>query len=238
MTSKDVKELLIRRFTFFNGYVGAIYEAPNLNSADVIAVRHGGKVQEYEIKVSKADLIGEMRCARVAKGLVNIEEYMRKNVMLNLDTDGVQRTPEQIEAIRRSGHTLSKTKLKKHRAYLTPEGREIPSIFPGFPPFKPFVPNTFYWCIPYELLETCRELNRGLPYGIYVFDMPQRNSYERKYIVTPPRSLGGQGDAYFELFNRACTHWSDAREEIDVLRRKLTELEQKLTIGGADAANT
>ena len=52
----------------------------------------------------------------------------------------------------------------------------IPDRF-GFKRRVPFVPSNFYWCIPMELLETCRELNKGLPYGINVFDAPATQKY-------------------------------------------------------------
>jgi hypothetical protein len=225
MTSKHVKELLIGRFTFFNGYVGAVYEAPNLNAADVIAVKHGGKVQEYEIKVSKADLVGEMRCARVAKGLDDPSKYQRADYV---EPDGTQfqMSPVVRRKYLKSQYTLSATKLTKHKLYLTGEGREGMNSY-SFAPPKPFVPNTFYWCIPRSLLEICQQLNVGLPYGIYVFDMPM-TSYAQKLIVKPARSLGGQGDRlYFELFNRACTLWQESRAEIAQLKRELARQEAK-----------
>ena len=157
MTSLEVKNLLIRRFNFFNGYVGAVTEAANLNAADVIAVKHGGKVQEYEIKLSRSDLVGELRCARVAKGLEDLSNYTKKSVQLALDSTP-DMTDDQRDVLLKHGHALSKTKLKNHRLYLTGEGREGRSFY-GFPPPKPFVPHTFYWCIPHELLDICRRLN-------------------------------------------------------------------------------
>lgn len=210
MTSKEVKEILMDRFTFANGYVGAVYEAPNLNSADVIAVRHGGNIQEFEIKVSKADLVGEMRCARVAKGLDDLRSYMRRPVQLAID-GSTDMTDEQRGVLREYGHTLSKTKLDKHRMYLTEVGREVRHPY-GLSARRPFVPNTFYWCVPSALVDICRQLNKGLPYGIYVFDLAQTERYHQKFIVKGCRSLTAQGDrVYFELFNRASTLLQEAR---------------------------
>jgi hypothetical protein len=234
VTSKDVKELLIRRFTFFNGYVGAVYEAANINSADVIAVKHGGIVQEYEIKVSRADLVGEMRCARVAKGLDDAAKYQRSDY--EEPAGQLQMSEFMKRKYLKSQYTLSATKLTKHKMYLTGEGREGEKFY-SFAPPKPFVPNTFYWCIPHSLLEICQQLNVGLPYGIYVFDMPM-TSYAQKFIVKPARSLGGQGDRlYFELFNRASTQWSDAREELDALCHKIRKLEAKMGDDAGDWRN-
>lgn len=229
MTSKQVKATLLKRFTFFNGFVGAVHEAANLNSADVIAVKHGGKIQEFEIKCSRADLIGELRCARVAFGLDEISKYLKRGVQQNLINDGVERTPDQVEAIKQYGHGLSKTKLTKHKLYLSDEGRTPPKQY-GWSPAKPFVPHQFYWCIPHELLAICRELNDGLPYGIYVYDMPQSSKYYQKFIVKPARSLKHQGDrVYFELFNRACTLWGEDRGSVEYLKKQVAELEKQLS---------
>jgi hypothetical protein len=227
MTSAQVKQMLIGRFTFANGFVGAVTEAPNLNSADVLAVRFGGKIQEYEIKVSRADLVGEMRAARVAAGLDDIRSYAEKSVQLALTDDGLERTETQVQAIYEAGHSLSKTKLDK--PYLSGAGRE-PKSFYGFPSRRQFVPSNFYWCIPMELLETCRELNKGLPYGIYVWDAPPtKQYYPPKCVVKASRDLKGQGDkVFFELFNRACTQWQGARGEIARLEHHIAELEAKL----------
>jgi hypothetical protein len=227
-SSDDIKNLMLRRCSFGNGYVGAVYEIPELNNADVVAVKHGGKIQEFEIKVSRADLVGELRAARVAAGLDDIKTYIKKDVQANLFGDSIERTPEQIEAIYNMGHTLSKTKLEKHRFYLNPEhpGRdrmawEVSTNY--FPP-KRFVPNTFYWCISVELMEICKTLNKGLPYGIYVYDLPQTSKYYQKFIVKSGRSLGGQGDKlYFNLFNRACTLWGSDRYQVEYLNKKFAE---------------
>lgn len=228
MTSDDIKKLMLKRCSFSNGYMGAVTEATNCNAADVIGVKFGARVQEFEIKVSRSDLIGEMRCARVAAGLLNLEQFIKKDIQLNLETDGIERTPEQIQMIKDRGHSLSKTKLEKHRFYLDKTHYQKPYAWGAQP--KKFVPHTFYWCIPYSLLEVCREYNAGLPYGIYVYDMPQRSIYERKYIVTPARSLGGQGDGlYMDLFNRACTEWADDRHRVAYLEEKIKSLDINIT---------
>lgn len=67
MTSKEVKDLMMAHYGWLD-CVASAYELPNLNSADFIVVKYGNIIQEYEIKLTRSDLIGEMRCARVAKG--------------------------------------------------------------------------------------------------------------------------------------------------------------------------
>lgn len=225
MDSSYIKNLMIERCSFANGYVGAVVEASNLNAADVVAVKFGGTVQEFEIKVSRADLVGEMRVARVAAGLEDIKSYIRKDAQQELLAQEEVLTKDELQRIYDVSHRLSKTKLEKHRFYLdkTHWQRERPAWDPYN--YKRFVPHTFYWCIPYDLLEVCRELNKGLPYGIYVYNMPQSSKYYQKFIVKPARSLGGQGGKlYFELFNRACTMWADTRMDIKRLEKQLEEL--------------
>lgn len=224
MNAEKIKQLMIKRCSFGNGYVGAVTEVTMLNAADVIAVKFGGTIQEFEIKVSRSDLIGEMRCARVAAGLDDVRKYTRKEVQQALLTDDIERTAEQTEMIYERGHTLSETKLTKHRMYLTkPKDRPVKPLWAH----KRFIPNVFYWCIPYSLLEVCRELNKGLPYGIYVYDYPQPlNSYSPKYFIKNARSIGAEGSIYYDVFNRACTQWADDRHRIEFLERELEELKK------------
>lgn len=224
MTSKHVKDKLMDRLTFFNGYVGAVHEIPALNNADVIAVKRG-TIQEFEIKCSKADLVGEMRCARIAAGLDDVRNYTRKEVQLALETDDIERSEDQIKMIYERGHTLSRTKIEKHTMYL-----QKPNERPTKPAWahKDFIPNTFYWCIPYELMDICKELNKGLPYGIYVHDMPQTNKYYMKFIISPARSLRPSNDwavLYGHLFNRSTTLLQDARHEIKRLNDHIAKSE-------------
>lgn len=186
--SSEVKELMISRLDFFSGFTGAVTEATNFNSADVIAVKHSGRIQEYEIKVSRADLIGEMRCARVAAGLEHLDDHMRK--------DG-------------NGHRLSHTKYKKHLAYLNEHHRQG---------WKVSVPDNFYWCIPVDLFTLCFEMNKGLPYGIYVFNPTDRMAN----ILQVPRNLKPpiMPHVYRDLFNRACTQWADTRVKLREVSRE------------------
>lgn len=70
MTSKDAKKLLIGELGFRSGYLGAATEVVNCWNADVIAVRWSRRtVVEFEIKLSRADLMSEVRAVRIVYGL-------------------------------------------------------------------------------------------------------------------------------------------------------------------------
>lgn len=74
MTAKEVKKIMISRLNWFNGYMGAASEVTNHHSADIIGVRFAGRtVVEYEIKVSRGDLVGELKAVRAAYGLDEID---------------------------------------------------------------------------------------------------------------------------------------------------------------------
>jgi hypothetical protein len=149
---------------------------------------------EYEIKVSKSDLIGEVRCARVAWGLDGIHDYVRAN---------------------KNGLALSSTKLYKHKHYATGEAHTYGGV-------KRLVPSKFYFAVPNVLADYAVQAVKGLPYGVWcgnsvikpakklehrnnntrsLIDMLNRACIERKYIKkaiqldalnkVPPPSIEG-----------------------------------------------
>src|SRR4051794_10602086 len=133
MTSLQAKHKLIRYLNGFGtNYTGAVYEAANLSNADVIGVKYDGKISEFEIKVSRADLRGELAAIRAA-----------------LVPDSVEQVEMPWGSPRQRVRTdikLSHTKIMKHRHYLFEHmkdeynGREF------------FYPNTFYFAVPSDLV--------------------------------------------------------------------------------------
>lgn len=203
----------------FNDCVASAHEIIAMNNADFVVVKWGGSVQEYEIKVSRADLIGEMRCARVARGLDNATKYYKKAHLNLLEMDNAA-VHEELANKHGHGTSLSKTKLTKHKLYLTkPKDREQRPEWAH----KDFVPNTFYWCIPYAFLDICMELNQGLPYGIYVFDVPiVKNPYDKTYIYKRASSLGAQDNHnMYHMANRLHVIFHDMKRERDLAVRSL-----------------
>ena len=91
--------------------------------------------------------------------------------------------------------------------------------------WREFIPDHFYWAIPYSLLEICEEMNEGLPYGIYVFDRPKMiDSYSSTHFYKSPRPLNARTrHAYYEMFNRVSTLWAVDRGKIKRLEEGKNE---------------
>jgi hypothetical protein len=67
MTSLEAKQRLMNYTSSFSSpYMGGVWEAKNLWSADFVAVKWGGRITEFEIKVTLADLRGEVAAIRQA----------------------------------------------------------------------------------------------------------------------------------------------------------------------------
>jgi hypothetical protein len=142
------KKRLIRYFASWgNQYVGAVFEAPNLWSADVVACKYGGRFSEYEIKVSRADLLGEIAAIRRAlePDSITIGKWNNYDVETGYDRIIVNDTK------------LSKTKIEKHHHYLVR-------------PRKSFRPNQFYFVVPAPLVDVAVERTAGLKYGVFNAD--------------------------------------------------------------------
>lgn len=139
------KDRLVGYFSSWNNsqYVGAVYEASNLWSADVVACKYSGLMSEFEIKVSRPDLLGEIAAIRRAlePDAVTIGKWTNYDRFTGYDRYVVNETK------------LSKTKIEKHHHYLVQ-------------PRKSFRPNQFYFAVPTHLVPVAAENLRGLKYGV------------------------------------------------------------------------
>lgn len=136
LAAKELRDYLVRCFSGFDSGASAVV-TETINGADVIVHKWKDGFVEYEIKTSKSDLLGEVKCARVAWGLDHISLFARN--------------PE-IEHY----HTLSHNKLVKHKHYATNSSRVLT-----------FVPAKFYFAVPLELIDYAVEKTKGLPYGVW-----------------------------------------------------------------------
>src|SRR6478752_2399050 len=201
MTSLEAKNRLMGYATGFNTpYMGGVWEAKNLWSADFIAVKWDGRITEFEIKTSAADLRGEVAAIREALKPGTIEEQTnmfgtRKRVRAEIK--------------------LSHTKIEKHHHYLVdhkrPDLRPTASIL--------FYPNTFYFAVPSELVELAVRLVQGLPYGVFNLDSLS--------VAAKAKSLrieAHDAGTYKNLFSRACTMRADLGREMYSQRLEVLNL--------------
>jgi len=144
MTSNEAKDQLCTYVSHQSSqYMGSVWESVHHWNADFIAVKWNGEISEFEIKVSKSDLVGEIKAVRRAleKDSVRIDQ---------LRFGGGQRAI--VETTK-----LSASKVEKHHHYLVSQ-RPL------------FRPNLFYFAVPLELVEIAKELTVGTKYGVFSID--------------------------------------------------------------------
>ncbi len=176
MGSAYYKRRLINYFASWGTqqYVGAVFEAPNLWSADVVACRYSGKLSEFEIKVSRSDLLGEIAAVKRALEPQSVVTTTQNSFGFELG----------YEVVKVSDTKLSKTKVEKHHHYLVR-------------PRKSFRPNQFYFAVPTGLVELAAENTKGLKYG--VFDADKLTVVKRALSL---HSDEHPNSTYIHLFNR------------------------------------
>ena len=193
MTSMQAKRKLDRWISGYgNQYMGGVWEASNLANADFLAVKWNGKITEFEIKVSLADLRGEVACIR---------EAMKQDVMESAQS---MFWPELMRV--RRDIRLSHTKIQKHHHYLVKHRRA--GGYEGSE--DPFYPNQFYFAVPADLVGAAKALVAGLPYGVFDLDS-MAYVLKGKSLRNEPHSSA----TFKDLFNRSCVLRADLRRELE-----------------------
>ena len=212
MTSLEVKHRLINYLNAWGTkYTGAVYEAANVSNADVIGVKYDGKISEFEIKVSKADLRGELaaiRAALVPSTVEQISAFPHANEEAKQQHSYLAKTVTRV----RKDIKLSHTKIMKHRHYL------VEHVKHDYSGLEPFYPNSFYFAVPGELVAQALEGCAGLPYGVFNVD--------NLSIEKPARSMRSEPHGekvYRDLFNRACTQRMDVQRAVRAQNHRLVE---------------
>ena len=203
-TAKDYKKRL--KYHLYNkNYGGVVEESVHHWNADIIGVRWGGEVNEFEIKVSLSDLQGEIKAInRALEGNI----YKTKESQVGMFEHSYALNTVEVD------EKVSTTKLEKHYCYLT--GDKLPnSTFMGYKEQflslnknnteECFVPHKFYFAVPSHLVESAKGLLKDIPkYGIMDADTGEI----KKPARTLPRANIRKED-YYNLFFRACTEFRD-----------------------------
>lgn len=140
VTSSDIKHELIKYLCFEKRHLIACTES--LNLADVLTLTSTRFLLEHEIKVSKSDLVGELKAIKVA------QQDMSKFTLW----------PEEMQDLSRK---VSDSKLYKHRRYLGTYYNRY-----GLSQLKYYRPNRFLFVVPEPLGDVAAQGVAGTPYGV------------------------------------------------------------------------
>lgn len=204
MNSKTAKKLIKGRCRMLgNDYAGAVEEVTNTWNADLIAVKWGGEVVEYEIKCSKADLVGEIRAIRAAIDEANTMEMVPQYRLPFARADD---DPIPLVAKIKADIKLSHTKIAKHRHYLVKQ--EEPNRWGTNR--RQFRPHKFYFAVPTELVDVAKAELKGIKqYGVYNVETGE---IVKKAFRIHTDSIGD--NVFFDLFTRACTERAEVEREL------------------------
>lgn len=139
MNSQDLKIATLNWLLFRRNFLGAFTES--YNQADVLGVTRSFYSHEFEVKISKEDLVKELKAVRF---LIGADTNMRRARAAN--------------------------KLIKHKTYLEtwkPPSLDnpVPAIVNPY-----FIPNYFSFVVPPAIVEFTQRSVEGTPYGVFYVD--------------------------------------------------------------------
>ena len=144
MTSWEMKLKVVDYYVFNN--CQALTE--HRNQSDVYVIRRSGYCAEVEIKVSRSDLVGELKVIR------DVMEANKPNTIFD---------PVKFKTRFNKGD-----KWRKHEEYLFDPMRYIPTPENPKEYSQRKSPNEFYFAIPEGLLDIALAGVEGTPYGIII----------------------------------------------------------------------
>ncbi len=169
MTAMQYKTALARKLMYQSGHQIVASEISEFNNPDIISLTKSEKLIEYEIKISRADLMGELNSVKTIKHQILTRNMNRHNQQINMLGDKAVHLRGNIfvdeEAEAEAAKIGKCSKLDKHERYLIPRVPRSSSV--GFNAYsQPYRPNQFYFAVTSDLVQLAMDVCNGLPYGV------------------------------------------------------------------------
>lgn len=168
ITAEQAKTLLANKLMNVSGHQIVTTEISAFNNPDILSLTRNGSLIEYEIKVAKQDLMGELNSVKTCMNAILMRTHNKSlqgshqmnigDKVVNAHFRGNIFEPEGLyEAIGKC------SKLDKHDRYLLPK----PSVQNGHGFFEhPYRPNQFYFAVTSDLVPLALEVCKDIPYGV------------------------------------------------------------------------
>lgn len=168
LTAMQHKTALARKLMYQSGHQIVASEISEFNNPDIISLTKSEKLIEYEIKISRADLMGELNSVKTCKNAMlmrthnqaiqGVQQMQLGEKVINAHFRGEIFEPEGLYEV------IGKcSKLDKHERYLLPK----PSVKNGHGHYEhPYRPNQFYFAVTSDLVPLAMEVCEGIPYGV------------------------------------------------------------------------
>lgn len=172
MTAMQYKTALARKLMYQSGHQIVASEISEFNNPDIISLTRSEKLIEYEIKISRADLMGELNSVKTCKNMILMRTHNRalqgtQQMMLGDKVINAHFRGNVIEPEGMYENIGKCSKLDKHERYLI----QKPSTQNGHGHFtQPYRPNQFYFAVTSDLVELAMEVCEGIPYGVIDLD--------------------------------------------------------------------
>lgn len=166
------KQLLARKLMLVSGHQVVSSENSCFNNPDIISLTRSDMLIEYEIKIARSDLMGELNSVRACENMLLMRthnEHLQGSQQMELGgkTINVHFRGNILEPEGLHTDIGKCSKLDKHETYLIPK----PSERNAFGEFEqPYRPNQFYFAVTSDLVSLAEEVCKFTPYGVINLD--------------------------------------------------------------------
>lgn len=167
-SASQAKIMLARKLMYQSGHQIVSSEITEFNNPDILSLTRSEKLIEYEIKISKADLMGELNSVKTCKNTM-----LRNTHNLSLQGTHQMAIGDRIVNAHFRGNVTEPdglyeeigkcSKLDKHKRYLLPK----PSTRNAHGYYEhQYRPNQFYFAVTSDLVDLAVEVCQAIPYGV------------------------------------------------------------------------
>lgn len=222
-SAAQAKVLLARKLMLVSGHQIVASEISEFNNPDILSLTKSENLIEYEIKISRADLMGELNSVKKCKHMILTRNMNRHNQQINMlggnkvHIRGNVFVDEEAEA---EYEKIGKcSKLDKHERYLIAK----PSTQGAYGYFEqPYRPNQFYFAVTADLVDLAMQVCEGLPYGVIDLNGLNGSSSVKKKAGFIHRDVPSRYDIWRMARSLSFGYW-DSRAIISARQNNLGE---------------
>lgn len=166
--ANHAKAELAYQLMFSSGHQIVCTEVGAFNNPDILSLTKSDRLIEYEIKLSRADLMGELNSVKECKNQIILntyneharKEFEKSQLDLGIKVSVRGNVFEPDGLYKDIGKC---SKLDKHRDYLIPRPSERTGYGYYEPPYRP---NYFYFAVTAPLVDLAVKVCEGTAYGV------------------------------------------------------------------------
>lgn len=205
------KTLLARKLLYVSGHSIVTTEISEFNNPDILSLTRSESLIEYEIKVSRADLMGELNSVKTCVNEILLRTHNRA-----LQGTQQMQIGDRVANVHIRGNVIEPegmyqdigkcSKLDKHQRYLIAK----PSTMDGHGHYvHPYRPNQFYFAVTSDLVDVATEACFGTPYGVIDLNKLRSSSSVVKKAGFIHRQEPTRGDIWRMAHSLSYGYWDN-----------------------------